>query len=83
MFNMSPDSVYPVVIIMAVILIFEWVGGLSSVALTDCIQAVVMVVSISSAKNESLSSVLYLTLHTVHFRYSSVCDQQYVQLEGT
>ena len=43
MFNLSPDSVYPVVIIMAIILIFEWVGGLSSVALTDCIQAVVMV----------------------------------------
>ena len=43
MFDLSPDSAYPVVIIMAIILIFEWVGGLSSVALTDCIQAVVMV----------------------------------------
>jgi Na+/proline symporter len=43
MFNLSPDSAYPVVIIMAIILAFEWVGGLSSVALTDCIQAVIMV----------------------------------------
>jgi Na+/proline symporter len=43
MFNLSPDSAYPVVVIMAIILIFEWVGGLSSVALTDCVQAVVMI----------------------------------------
>ncbi|KAL7506888.1 hypothetical protein ACHAXN_004100 [Cyclotella atomus] len=43
MFNLSPDSAYPVVVITAIILIFEWVGGLSSVALTDCVQAVVMI----------------------------------------
>lgn len=44
-FELDPDATYPVIIIMALILVFEWVGGLSSVALTDCIQAVVMVLS--------------------------------------
>lgn len=44
-FELDPDATYPVIIIMTLILIFEWVGGLSSVALTDCIQAVVMVSS--------------------------------------
>jgi Na+/proline symporter len=44
-FELNPDSVYPVVIIMALILIFEWVGGLNSVALTDTIQALIMVLS--------------------------------------
>jgi hypothetical protein len=37
MFNLPPDSAVAVIVIMAFILIFEWVGGLSSVAfLTDC-----------------------------------------------
>jgi solute:Na+ symporter, SSS family len=42
-FNLSPDAAYPVTLIMLAILIFEWLGGLSSVALTDTVQAVVMV----------------------------------------
>lgn len=44
-FELDPDEAYPVIIIMAMILIFEWVGGLNSVALTDLFQAVVMVLS--------------------------------------
>jgi len=44
-FELDPDEVYPVIIIMFLILSFEWAGGLSSVALTDTIQAVVMVLS--------------------------------------
>lgn len=44
-FELDPDSTYAVIIIMALILVFEWVGGLNSVALTDSIQAVVMVIS--------------------------------------
>jgi SSS family solute:Na+ symporter len=44
-FELDPDSNYPVIIIMILILIFEWVGGLNSVALTDSIQAIVMVIS--------------------------------------
>jgi Na+/proline symporter len=43
-FGIAPDTVYPVIIIMLVILLFEWAGGLSSVvALTDAIQGFVMV----------------------------------------
>mmetsp|Transcript_19526 Transcript_19526/g.45813 ORF Transcript_19526/g.45813 Transcript_19526/m.45813 type:complete len:167 (-) Transcript_19526:702-1202(-) len=34
MFGLSPDAVWPVIVINMIILIFEWVGGLSSVALT-------------------------------------------------
>jgi Na+/proline symporter len=45
MFNLPPDVAYPVVIMMIIILVFEWLGGLSSVALTDTIQAVIMVFS--------------------------------------
>jgi solute:Na+ symporter, SSS family len=41
-FELDPDTAYPVVIVMAIILVFEWMGGLSSVALTDAFQAVVM-----------------------------------------
>lgn len=44
-FELDPDSNYPVIIIMALILVFEWIGGLNSVALTDSIQAIVMVLS--------------------------------------
>lgn len=43
MFNLPPDAAYPVIIMMIIILLFEWAGGLSSVALTDSIQAVVMI----------------------------------------
>jgi solute:Na+ symporter, SSS family len=42
-FELDPDTAYPVIVVMIVILIFEWVGGLSSVALTDAFQAVVMI----------------------------------------
>jgi len=45
MFGLSPDTVYPVIIIMIAILLFEWAGGLSSVALTDAVQGFVMVIS--------------------------------------
>jgi Na+/proline symporter len=37
-FELDPDATYPVIIIMFLILIFEWLGGLNSVALTDSIQ---------------------------------------------
>jgi Na+/proline symporter len=47
-FEINPDSIYPVIIIMVLILIFEWAGGLSSVVLTDAIQALIMVVSFVS-----------------------------------
>ncbi|KAL7547663.1 hypothetical protein ACHAWF_012122 [Thalassiosira exigua] len=45
MFELDPDAVYPVIIIMAIILVLEWVGGLSSVAATDSLQALVMLFS--------------------------------------
>lgn len=45
MFNLPPDAAYPVVIMMIIILLFEWAGGLTSVALTDSVQAVVMIFS--------------------------------------
>jgi SSS family solute:Na+ symporter len=44
-FGLNPDTAYPVILIMFAILLFEWLGGLSSVALTDAIQAIVMVAS--------------------------------------
>ena len=44
-FELDDEAVYPVIIIMFMILIFEWVGGLSSVALTDSFQAIVMILS--------------------------------------
>jgi len=44
-FELSEDSIYPVIIIFALILVFEWIGGLSSVAMTDTIQAAVMIFS--------------------------------------
>ncbi|KAL7547566.1 hypothetical protein ACHAWF_010859 [Thalassiosira exigua] len=42
MFELDAGTVYPVIIIMLVILIFEWLGGLSCVAATDSLQALVM-----------------------------------------
>lgn len=44
-FELDPDNSYPVILIMVLILLFEWAGGLNSVALTDTIQAVIMVTS--------------------------------------
>jgi len=44
-FNLDPDLAYPTILIMIGILIFEWAGGLNSVALTDTIQGCIMVVS--------------------------------------
>lgn len=44
-FGLDPDTIYPVLIIMTVTLLFEWIGGLRCVAMTDCIQASIMVVA--------------------------------------
>ncbi len=44
-FELDPDASFPVIIVMIIIVIFEWLGGLNSVALTDAFQAVVMVTS--------------------------------------
>lgn len=43
LFNVAPDSAVAVSIISFFILGFEWLGGLSSVALTDSIQGIIMV----------------------------------------
>lgn len=48
MFGIDPNNVYPVIIIMFVTLIFECIGGLNSVALTDSIQAVIMLFAFTS-----------------------------------
>lgn len=42
-FGLEPTTAYPVIIIMGLILIFECLGGLNSVALTDSIQGLIMV----------------------------------------
>jgi Na+/proline symporter len=42
MFELDAGTVYPVILIMLVILLFEWLGGLSCVAATDSLQALVM-----------------------------------------
>ena len=44
-FELDPDTAYPVIVIMGLILAFEWAGGLSSVAICDTIQAIVMTAS--------------------------------------
>jgi len=44
-FALDPDTVYPVIIVMAVTLMFEWVGGMRCVAITDCIQAAIMILA--------------------------------------
>jgi Na+/proline symporter len=41
-FGLDEDSVYPVIIIMFITLMFEWLGGINSVALTDCVQGLLM-----------------------------------------
>ena len=43
--GLDPDSPVAAIVIMVAIMIFEWVGGLSSVAITDCIQGFVMLIS--------------------------------------
>ena len=42
-FGLDPGAALPTILIMVLILVFEFVGGLSSVALTDTIQAVALV----------------------------------------
>jgi len=44
-FHLDPDVIYPVVTIMAITLFFEWLGGLRSVAMTDCVQSLIIVVA--------------------------------------
>jgi solute:Na+ symporter, SSS family len=44
-FNLNLSNPWPVVGIFYLILVFEWLGGLLSVAYTDCIQGFVMIVS--------------------------------------
>lgn len=44
-FGLEPDTIYPVIIIMIMILVFECIGGLNSVAFTDSIQGLIMVFS--------------------------------------
>lgn len=41
-FGLEKDNIWPSVIVVAVILMFEWAGGLSSVALTDTVQGFVI-----------------------------------------
>ena len=45
MFGFDPDDVWPVVVIMAIILAFEWAGGLAVIALSDSIQGLIMLLS--------------------------------------
>jgi Na+/proline symporter len=41
-FGLDEDSAYPVIIIMFITLMFEWLGGINSIALTDCVQGLLM-----------------------------------------
>jgi len=45
MFELDEDNPYPSIIVMSIILVFEWAGGLNSVALTDSIQGFVIFIS--------------------------------------
>lgn len=45
LFDISPNNPWAVVVMFAFILFFEWIGGLASVALTDCVQGFIMAVS--------------------------------------
>lgn len=45
MFGFDPADIWPVIVIMAIILSFEWAGGLAVVALSDSIQGIVMAIS--------------------------------------
>ena len=44
-FGLDADSIGPVILIMGITLLFEWVGGLTSVALTDLVQGCFMLVA--------------------------------------
>lgn len=44
-FGLDQDSYFPVLIIMLLTLLFEWVGGINCVALTDCVQGCIMLVA--------------------------------------
>lgn len=44
-FLLDPENPWPSVIITAVIVVFEWAGGLNSVAMTDTLQGVVIFLS--------------------------------------
>jgi solute:Na+ symporter, SSS family len=43
LFNIQPDSPWAVVGIAGIIVLCEWIGGMRSVAFTDCIQGIVMI----------------------------------------
>jgi Na+(H+)/acetate symporter ActP len=45
LFGIDPGNPWAVVIIFSFILVFEWVGGLASVAMTDCIQGFIVALS--------------------------------------
>lgn len=45
MFNLSADNHVPVVSISAMLVLYEWAGGLASVAYTDVLQGVIMLVA--------------------------------------
>jgi Na+/proline symporter len=42
-FNLNPDSPWITIGVMVVILLSEWFGGLTAVALTDCVQGAIMI----------------------------------------
>jgi solute:Na+ symporter, SSS family len=43
LFNIQPDSPWAVVGIAGIIVLCEWIGGMRSVAFTDCIQGIIMI----------------------------------------
>lgn len=45
MFGFDPSDVWPVIVIMLIILAFEWAGGLVVVAMSDSIQGFVMLIT--------------------------------------
>mmetsp|Transcript_4892 Transcript_4892/g.7623 ORF Transcript_4892/g.7623 Transcript_4892/m.7623 type:complete len:600 (-) Transcript_4892:1622-3421(-) len=42
LFKIPADSPWAVLVTAAIIVVFEWVGGLRGVALTDCVQGIIM-----------------------------------------
>jgi sodium/proline symporter len=45
-FNLEKENPIPTIAIMTITLLFEWVGGISCVALTDCVQGGIMFVAL-------------------------------------
>ena len=45
MFGFDPSDVWPVIVIMLIILAFEWAGGLAVVAMSDSLQGFVMLIT--------------------------------------